>query len=178
MIFHDWLRHYHAWVVTPWKYNCEKVSWTARVAQYILHSNFYDIYSSSEMVDYGCCLTRILIDLAVINRDTCSRSTRPLPFTRLFKKMQRMSVRDLDKMETFHEKKVFRYTPSKETTTIWVKQPALRLVDRLAHDVPQSAEKEGYMPFHPFHRQLQSHVLCFFFFFFFFINFFFPQKAN
>ena len=84
MIFHDWLRHDHAWVVTPWKYNCEKVSGTVRVAQYILHSNFYDIYSSSEMVDYGCCPSRILIDLAVINRDTCSRSTRPLSYTRLF----------------------------------------------------------------------------------------------
>jgi len=32
---------------------------------------------------------------------------------------------------------VFRYTPSNETTTICVKQAALRLVDRLARDVPQ-----------------------------------------
>ena len=36
---------------------------------------------------------------------TCSRSTRPLSNIRLFKKLQRMSVRDLDKMKPFHEKK-------------------------------------------------------------------------
>jgi len=42
---------------------------------------------------------------------------------------------------------VFRYTPSKEMTTISVKRAALRLVDRLAHDVPQPAMKEGYMLF-------------------------------
>ena len=40
--------------------NSERVSGTTRVAQYILHSNFYDMYSSSEMVYYGCCLSRIL----------------------------------------------------------------------------------------------------------------------
>ena len=71
-----------------------------------------------------------------------------------------MSVRDLDKIETFHENEVFRYTPSKEMTTISVKQAALRLVDRLAHDVLQPAMKEGYTLFHLFHRKLQSHVLC------------------
>ena len=54
----------------------------------------------------------------------------------------------------------FRYTPWKETTTICVKQAALRLVDRLADSVPQPTRKEGYMPFHPFHRKLQSHMLC------------------
>ena len=57
MIFHRW--HDYAWVVTLW-YKSEKVSGTARVAQYILHSNFYDRYSSSGVVNYGCCLGRIL----------------------------------------------------------------------------------------------------------------------
>ena len=104
MIFHRWLTHGYAWVVTSWWYHPEKVSGTARVARYILYSNFYDMYSSSEIMG------AVLIDLAVIfwvhyMFDTCSRSTRPLSYTGLFKKMQRMSVRDLDKMKPFHEKK-------------------------------------------------------------------------
>ena len=55
-----------------------------------------------------------------------------------------------------NKNKVFRCTLSKNTT-IWVKQAALRLVDRLARDVPEPARKEGHMPFH---RKLQSHMLC------------------
>ena len=53
--FHRWLRHGCAWVVTSLWYHSERVSGTARVAQFILHSNFYDMYSSSEMVYYRCC---------------------------------------------------------------------------------------------------------------------------
>ena len=52
---------------------------------------------------------------------------------------------------------VFRYTPSKET--IWVKQAALRLVDRLARDIPQPARKEGYMLFHFFSSK--TPVMCY-----------------
>ena len=103
------------------------------------------------------------IDLTVIfwvhhMFDTCSRSTRPLSCTRLFKKMQRMSVRDLDKMKPFHEKKQrgFQIHSFKRNDD---NLAALRLVDRLARDVSQPARKEGYMPFHPFHQKLQSHVL-------------------
>jgi len=52
---------------------------------------------------------------------------------------------------------VFRYTPSKETTTIWVKQAALKLVDRLARDVPQPARKEGL---HQGRNHAQRHSRC------------------
>ena len=97
MIFHRWLRHDHAWL------HNEKVSGTERVAQYSLHILWY-----VQMVDYGCYLSRILTllsSIVTLRFGTCSRSTRPLSCTRLFKKMQRMSVRDLDKMKPFHEKK-------------------------------------------------------------------------
>jgi len=95
------------WVVTSWWYHSERVSGTARVAQFILHSNFYDMYSSSEMVN---CAVSVeywpYCNLWVHYMfDTCSWSTRPLSYTRLFKKMQWMSVRDLDKMKPFHGKK-------------------------------------------------------------------------
>ena len=54
--------------------------------------------------------SKILITISFVTEvhymfDTCSRSTRPSSCTRLFKKMQQMSVRDLDKMKTLHKKK-------------------------------------------------------------------------
>ena len=51
MIFHRWLCMNRDLMMIS-----EEVFGTARVAQYILHGNFDDMYSSSEMVDYGCCL--------------------------------------------------------------------------------------------------------------------------
>jgi len=57
---------------------------------------------------------------------------------------------------------IFRYTPSKETTTIWVKQAALRLVDRLARDVPQP-DRPNYLlharhPIHLWYRFICSWI--------------------
>ena len=133
----------------------EKVSGTARVA-YSLHILWY-----VQMVDYGYHLNRILTllsSIVTLRFGMWSRSTRPLSCTRLLKKMQRMSVRDLDKMKPFHEKKErgFQIRSFERNDD---NLAALRLVDRLARDVPQPARKD-YMPFHPFHRNLQSHVLC------------------
>ena len=156
--FHRWLRHGCAWVVTSLWYHSERVSGTARVAQFILHGNFYDMYSSSEMVYYRCCwpYCNLLGSIRVVDQlghyHTQDSSER----------CSECRWETWTKWNLFMRKRseVFRSTPSKEMTTIWVKQAALRLVDRLARSVPQPARKEGYMPFHPFHRKFQSHMPC------------------
>jgi len=105
--FHRWLRQDRAWVVASWWYHSERVS--ARVALHILHSNFYDMYSSSGMgavsVEYWPCCNQSRFITCLTCVVDWPGSTRPLSYTILFIKMQRMSVRDLDKMKPFHEKK-------------------------------------------------------------------------
>ena len=94
----------------------------------------------------GCHGLYAILDQAIIMHKT-------------LQKMQRMSVRDLDKMNSFLEKKergfqIHSFERNNDNLA------TLRLVDRLARRIPQPARKEGYMPFHPFHWKLQSHMLC------------------
>ena len=101
------------------------------------------------MVDYGYCLSRILTLLSwivtlrfitcVVDQPDhyCAQDSS--------KRCNECRWETWTKWKPFMRKRneAFRYTPSKETTTIWVKQAALRLVDRLARDVPQPARKEA-----------------------------------
>jgi len=69
--------------------------------------------------------------------------------------MQRMSVRDLDKVKTFHEKKERGFQiHSFERNNLSQTGRSQTCQQTCSCDVPQPARKEGYMPFHPFYRQL------------------------